>query len=95
MQDQPGTTVPPNTPSEAPSTPLEAQPAPTPTAVPETQPKPSGGVESGIRETGERMESAARDFGRQLDAKIETNETAREVKQKVGSFWNKIKEKIQ
>ena len=58
-------------------------------------PSTRGEIESAILEAGHNAEAAARQLGSKLDETLLNNETGREVKQKVGSFWNRIKEKIQ
>ena len=93
MQEQPSTVpnaAPPSAPAAAPVEP----PAPDPSAPPTAAAPASPGIEDEIREKGEKIEAAAKDLGRQLDQKIESNETARAAKQKVGGFWNKLKETI-
>ena len=86
-----GTAAPP---ASAPTEPVAEAPAQDPNAKPPDTAVTAQKIEGEIREKSEKLEAAAKDLGRQLDEKLSTNETAREVKQKVGGFWNKIKETI-
>ncbi len=93
MQEQPDTT-PTVPPPSAPASPAVEPPVQDPNAPPSDAAITAQKIEGEIREKGERLEAAAKDLGRQLDEKLSTNETARAAKQKVGGFWNKVKEKI-
>jgi hypothetical protein len=51
-------------------------------------------VEDSLRDAGNSIETAAKDLGQKLDAKLANSETGREVKQKLGGFFKKIQETI-
>jgi hypothetical protein len=58
------------------------------------QPTAARGVEDTLRDAGTSIETAAKDLGAKLDAKLAESETGREVKQKLGGFFRKIQETI-
>ena len=99
MQDQPTTT--PAAPATTPSAPTPPPPSTAPadapadaTATPADAGLTTQKVEDELREKGQKLEAAAKDLGHQIDQKLATNQTAQEVKQKVGGLWGKVKEKI-